>query len=489
MRYDDPGLRKLLDTVPSSLLVGGTWRPAHEERTFPVTDPATGHELASVANASAADALAALGAAADAQDTWLRTPPRDRADLLRAAYETLLARRDDFATLMTLEMGKPLAESQGEVDYAADFLRWFSEEAVRIDGGYMQAPNGTGRILVTKQAVGPCLLITPWNFPLAMATRKIAPALAAGCTAVLKPAELTPLTSLLFAQLLVECGLPSGVLNVLTTADPAVVTRPMLSDGRIRKLSFTGSTAVGRILLAQCAARVVRTSMELGGNAPFLVFADADLDEAVEGAVLAKMRNMGEACTACNRLYVAREIADEFARRLAARLGQLRLGHGLDAGIEVGPLIDAFSLDKVERLVRDAVAKGAQVLTGGRRDGGDGFFYLPTVLTDVDADADMMREEVFGPVAPVVPFDSEEQAVAWANDTEYGLAAYLYTHDLPRAFRVSEALEVGMVGLNRGIVSNAAAPFGGVKASGLGREGGFAGIGEFLATKYLAVAQ
>jgi succinate-semialdehyde dehydrogenase/glutarate-semialdehyde dehydrogenase len=488
MRYDDPAVRKVLDAVPTGLLIDGVWQPG-SRGAFAVEDPATGTELARVADAGPAEAMAALDAAAAAQADWAETAPRDRADLLRAAYDATRARRDEFAALMTLEMGKPVAEAHAELDYAVDFLRWFSEEAVRIDGGYLRAPNGQGRLLVTSRPVGPCLLITPWNFPLAMATRKIAPALAAGCTAVLKPAELTPLTTLLFAQLLVECGLPPGVLNVLTTTDPGAISRPLLEDGRIRKLSFTGSTEVGKILLAQCATKVVRTSMELGGNAPFLVFADADLDRAVDGAVLAKMRNMGEACTAANRLYVAREVADEFAARLADRLAGMPLGHGLDAGTQVGPLIDRPSLEKVRTLVDDAVGRGARVLTGGRRAPAPegGWFYEPTVLADVRTDARLMREEVFGPVAPVVPFDSEEEAVRWANDTEYGLVAYVYTRDLERGLRVSEALEVGMVGLNQGIVSNAAAPFGGVKESGIGREGGTAGIREFLDTKYVAV--
>jgi succinate-semialdehyde dehydrogenase/glutarate-semialdehyde dehydrogenase len=488
MRYDDDAVREVLSAVPTGLLIDGKWR-CDQGVTFPVHDPATGHELAQVTDASPEDGMAALDAAVAAQHAWAETAPRERADLLRAAYDATLGRRDEFATLMTLEMGKPIAEAQAELDYAVDFLRWFSEEAVRIDGGYMRAPNGRGRLLVTSKPVGPCLLITPWNFPLAMATRKIAPALAAGCTAVLKPAELTPLTTLLFAQLLLDCGLPPGVLNVLTTTDPGALTRPLLEDGRIRKLSFTGSTEVGKILLSQSATKVVRTSMELGGNAPFLVFADADLDKAVEGAVLAKMRNMGEACTSSNRLYVAREVADEFAERLARRLGSMTLGHGLDDDTEVGPLIDRPSLEKVSGLVQDAVDRGARVLTGGEpvKGGGGGFFFQPTVLADVSADARVLREEVFGPVAPVVPFDTEEEAVRWANDTEFGLVAYVFTENLDRGFRVSEALEVGMVGLNQGIVSNAAAPFGGVKESGIGREGGHAGIREFLDTKYVAV--
>jgi succinate-semialdehyde dehydrogenase/glutarate-semialdehyde dehydrogenase len=488
VRHDDPEVRKVLAAVPTDLLIGGSWQPA-ARGTFDVHDPATGGRLAAVADAGAAEAMAALDAAAIAQLAWGESAPRARADLLLAAHAAVLERRDDFATLMTLEMGKPLAESHAELDYAADFLRWFAEEAVRIDGGYLRSPRGRARILVTHRPVGPCLLITPWNFPLAMATRKIAPALAAGCTAVLKPAELTPLTSLLLAQVLLDCGLPAGVLNVVPTSEPGPVVRPLLEDGRIRKLSFTGSTAVGKVLLAQSAAKVVRTSMELGGNAPFLVFADADLDRAVEAAVLAKMRNGGEACTASNRMYVAREVAGEFARRLAARLAAMPLGHGLDPGTEVGPLIDRSAVAKVQDLVDDAVGRGAQVLTGGGRaaEPAVGWFFQPTVLADVSADARLMREEIFGPVAPVVPFDTEEQAVRWANETEYGLVAYVFTENLDRAFRVGEALEVGMVGLNQGVVSDAAAPFGGVKESGMGREGGRAGIREYLDTKYLAV--
>ncbi|MGY1812282.1 NAD-dependent succinate-semialdehyde dehydrogenase [Blastococcus sp. SYSU D00820] len=487
MTRDDATVRKVLEAVPRGLLIDGEWRPA-ARGTFAVHDPATGEELVQVADGDPAEGMAALDAAAAAQDSWADTPPRVRADILRAAYDTTLARRDEFATLMTLEMGKPLAEAHAELDYAVDFLRWFSEEAVRIDGGYMQAPNGASRLLVTSRPVGPCMLITPWNFPLAMATRKIAPALAAGCTSVIKPPELTPLTTLLFAQVLQDCGLPPGVLNVVTTTTSGEVTRPLLEDGRIRKLSFTGSTAVGKVLLAQCATKVVRTSMELGGNAPFLVFADADLDRAVEGAVLAKMRNMGEACTSSNRMYVAREVADEFARRLAERLGSLRLGHGLDEGTQVGPLIDEESVQKVAGLVDDAVARGARVLAGGGPvPDSPGWFFQPTVLTDVSTDSRLMHEEVFGPVAPIVAFDTEEEAVAWANATEYGLVAYVFTENLARGLRVTEALDVGMVGLNQGIVSNAAAPFGGVKESGIGREGGRAGIQEYLSTKYVAV--
>jgi succinate-semialdehyde dehydrogenase/glutarate-semialdehyde dehydrogenase len=478
----------LLAKVPTQLLIGGAWRDATGGESFAVDDPATGKTLLDVADARPEDGAAALDAACAARTAWAETAPRERAELLRRAFDLVIARRDEFATLMTLEMGKPLAEAQGELNYGADFLRWFSEEAVRIDGGFMRSPDGRGRLLVMRQPVGPCLLITPWNFPLAMATRKIAPALAAGCTMVLKPAAETPLTTLLFAALLQECGLPGGVLNVLPTTQAAEVTGPLLADGRIRKLSFTGSTPVGRRLLAQCSDQVLRTSMELGGNAPFLVFDDADLDAAVEGAVLAKMRNMGEACTAANRIYVQREVSSDFATRLADRLSTLRLGHGLDPETQVGPLIGAAAVDKVSRLVQDAVDKGASVVTGGRREERDGFFYAPTVLADVPADAQLLDEEVFGPVAPIIPFDTEEEGIELANATEYGLVGYVFTRDLSRALRVTDALEVGMVGLNQGVVSNAAAPFGGVKASGIGREGGAVGIDEYLNTKYVAVA-
>ena len=475
------------ENIPAQLLIDGKWCDAADGATFGVDDPATGELISTVADASAADAMSALDAASAAGPSWRSTPPRVRADILRDTFDAVRERRDEFAALMTREMGKPLAESQSELDYGTDFLRWYSEEAVRVDGGYRTAPSGRARIVVTHRPVGPCLLITPWNFPLAMATRKIAPAIAAGCTMIVKPSELTPLTTLLLARQLSDCGLPAGVLNVLTTTDPRAVTEPLLSDGRIRKLSFTGSTAVGKLLLQQCGRKVVRTSMELGGNAPFLVFGDADLDAAVEGAVLAKLRNMGEACTAANRFYVERSVADEFAARLAERIGQLRLGHGLDAATQIGPLIGPAAVRKVDRLVGDAVRRGARVLTGGHAPERPGHFYQPTVLTAVTADADLMHEEIFGPVAPVVPFDTEEQAVNWANDTEYGLAAYLFTRDLNRAIRVSEALDTGMVGLNQGIVSDATAPFGGIKASGLGREGGDGGILEYLDTKYLAI--
>ena len=480
--------QKVVDWVPTELFVGGQWRPAESGGTFPVEDPSTREVLAQVADASPADGMQALDAAAKAQPAWAAVPPRERSDILRRAYELLMVRQEDLALLMTLEMGKPLVEARGEIAYAAEFFRWFSEEAVRIDGGFAVAPNGQGRLLVMREPVGPCLLITPWNFPMAMGTRKIGPAVAAGCTMVVKPAEQTPLSMLALTGILQEAGLPDGVLNVITTADPAAVIEPIIRDGRARKLSFTGSTAVGRKLLEQCADQVMRTSMELGGNAPFLVFGDADLDAAVEGAMLAKMRNIGEACTAANRFYVHASVAGEFARRLGDRMAALPIGRGVEDGVVVGPLIDADARDKVSSLVDDAVRRGAEVVVGGKPLEGEGYFYPPTVLTNVPEDAQMRHEEIFGPVAPIATFETEEEAVSAANDTEYGLAAYVFTRDLNRALRVCEQLETGMIGLNQGIVSNPAAPFGGVKHSGLGREGGRLGIEEFLETKYVAIA-
>jgi len=479
---------KVVGSVPSGLFIGGAWRPAESGATFAVEDPSTGRVLAQVADASPADGMQALEAAAKAQAGWAAVPPRERSDILRRAYDLLLERKEDLALLMTLEMGKPLSEARGEIVYAAEFFRWFSEEAVRIDGGFQVAPNGQGRLLVMREPVGPCLLITPWNFPMAMGTRKIGPAVAAGCTMVVKPAEQTPLSLLALAGIMQEAGLPDGVLNVVTTSDPAPVMEPMIRDGRARKLSFTGSTAVGRKLLEQCADQVMRTSMELGGNAPFLVFEDADLDVAIEGAMQAKMRNIGEACTAANRFHVHSSLAGEFARRLGERMAALPIGRGVEDGVVVGPLIDSDARDKVASLVDDAVRRGAEVVVGGASLEGEGYFYPPTVLTNVPEDAEMRHEEIFGPVAPIATFETEEEAIAAANDTEFGLATYVFTRDLDRAFRVCERLETGMIGLNQGIVSNPAAPFGGVKHSGLGREGGRVGIDEFLETKYVAIA-
>ncbi|MEV6907286.1 NAD-dependent succinate-semialdehyde dehydrogenase [Amycolatopsis sp. NPDC051071] len=474
--------------VDKELFIGGKWVPATGGKSFPVLDPSTGEALCEVADASPADGVSALDAAVAAQADWANVAPRERGEILRRAYELLIKRADELALLMTLEMGKPLAESKGEITYAAEFFRWFAEEAVRIDGGFAVAPNGSGRFLVTKQPVGPCLLITPWNFPMAMGTRKIGPAVAAGCTMVIKPAAQTPLSMLALAAILAEAGLPEGVLNVLTTSDSGGVMEPLIRDGRARKLSFTGSTGVGRKLLEQCADKVLRTSMELGGNAPFLVFEDADLDAAVEGAMTAKMRNIGEACTAANRFYVQRGIVDEFSRRLTERMEALPMGRGTEEGVVVGPLIDEAAVEKVTGLVADATERGARVLTGGSTVDRPGNFYQATVLTDVPKDARLASEEIFGPVAPITPFDSEDEAIAAANDTEFGLVSYVYTSDLKRAFRVSERLEAGMIGLNQGLVSNPAAPFGGIKQSGLGREGGTVGIDEFLETKYIAVA-
>ncbi|GAA2036279.1 NAD-dependent succinate-semialdehyde dehydrogenase [Terrabacter terrae] len=478
----------MLESVPKGLLIGGQWRDASGGKTLAVDDPATGEVLTHVADASVADGTAALDAAVAAQADWARTAPRDRAEILRAAYEKITERADELAMLMTLEMGKTLTESRGEVAYGSEFFRWFSEEAVRIGGRYATSPNGATRLMTMKQPVGPVLMITPWNFPLAMGTRKIGPAIAAGCTMVVKPASQTPLTMLALADLLKEVGLPDGVLNVVTTSSTGEVMEPLIRDPRLRKLTFTGSTPVGRKLMEQASEQILRVSMELGGNAPFLVFGDADVEKAVTGAMLAKMRNMGEACTAANRFYVHESIAEEFSAELGKRMGALTLGRGTDDGVDVGPLVDEKSRDKVSALVDDAVEKGARVVVGGCAREGAGWFYQPTVLTDVPRDADLTREEIFGPVAPVSTFTTDEEAIAMANDTEYGLVAYLFTNDLSRAITVSEALEFGMVGVNQGIVSNPAAPFGGVKASGVGREGGFEGIDEYLETKYVGIA-
>ena len=478
----------VVGSVDKELFIGGKWVPATGGKTFAVNDPSTGKVLCEVADASPENGAAALDAAVAAQADWAAVAPRERGEILRRAYELLVQRSDELALLMTLEMGKPLAESKGEITYAAEFFRWFAEEAVRIGGDYAVAPNGAGRFLVTRQPVGPALLITPWNFPMAMGTRKIGPAVAAGCTMVIKPAAQTPLSMLALAGILAEAGLPEGVLNVLTTSNSGGVMEPLIRDGRARKLSFTGSTAVGRKLLEQCAEKVLRTSMELGGNAPFLVFEDADLDAALDGVMQAKMRNIGEACTAANRIYVQRGLVEEFSRRMAERMSALPMGRGTEDGVVVGPLIDKAAVEKVSSLVKDAVKRGAKVLTGGSTVEGPGNFFPATVLVDVPQDAKLVSEEIFGPVAPILSFDTEDQAVAAANDTEFGLVSYLYTSDLKRGLRVSERLETGMVGLNQGIVSNPAAPFGGIKQSGLGREGGKVGIEEFLEIKYVAVS-
>jgi succinate-semialdehyde dehydrogenase/glutarate-semialdehyde dehydrogenase len=478
----------VLDDVPTDLFIGGEWRAATGGGTLTVEDPATTQALVEVADAQPEDALAALSAAAEIQGEWAIHPPRERGEILRRAYEAIVAKTDELALLMTLEMGKSLAESKAEIAYAAEFFRWFSEEAVRIHGRYMTNTTGKGRILTMRQPVGPCVFVTPWNFPTAMGTRKIAPALAAGCTVVVKPAQQTPLSMLALAKILEEAGLPGGVLNVITAAHSGGVIEPLLKDSRTRKLSFTGSTEVGRKLIEQSAEQILRVSMELGGNAPFLVFADADIDAAVEGAMLAKMRNVGEACTAANRFHVHESVAEDFAARLAERMGELKLGRGTEPDVDVGPLIDEDQREKVAELVGDAVQRGARVLLGGARGDGPGYFYEPTVLSDIADGSRLLSEEIFGPVAPIATFSSDEQALEAANRTEFGLVAYVYTRDLDRAFRVCEGIETGMVGLNQGVVSNAAAPFGGVKQSGFGREGGFEGIGEYLETKYVAMA-
>ncbi|MGO9753178.1 MAG: NAD-dependent succinate-semialdehyde dehydrogenase [Solirubrobacteraceae bacterium] len=478
--------QQVLGAVPKQLYIAGKWRDG-AAGTLSVEDPSTGDPLAEIADGTVDDARAALNAAVDAAPSWAAHPPRERGEILRRAFEAIIERADELALLMTLEMGKPLHESKGEVLYGAEFFRWFAEEAVRIDGRYAVSGNGQGRVLTMRQPVGPCLLITPWNFPLAMGTRKIGPAVAAGCTMVVKPAKQTPLSMLALTQILEQAGLPAGVLNLLTTNSSGSVMPTLIADKRLRKLSFTGSTEVGRDLMAQASGTLLRLSMELGGNAPFVVFEDADLDAAVQGAVVAKMRNMGEACTAANRLYVADSLAEEFAQRLAARIGSMKVGRGTEEGVEVGPLIDDTQRAKVADLVDDAISRGARALVGGHPRSGAGYFYEPTVLTGVAAGSQLVREEIFGPVAPVITFGDESEAIAAANDTEYGLVAYVYTRDLKRAIRVIERIDTGMVGLNQGMVSNAAAPFGGVKQSGFGREGGAEGIGEYLATKYVAI--
>jgi succinate-semialdehyde dehydrogenase / glutarate-semialdehyde dehydrogenase len=477
----------VVEKVQKKLFIGGEWRDATGGGTLEVIDPATEEAICEVADATPEDAMAALDAAVEAQKEWGSSPPNDRAGVLWKAFELLMERADELATLMTLEMGKPVAESKSEIVYAADFFRWFSGEALRMEGNYKQFANGTSRVLVMKQPVGPTLMITPWNFPMAMGTRKLGPAIAAGCTSVVKPASQTPLSMLALAQILEEAGLPAGVVNIFTTSSSGKTTAPLIEDGRLRKLSFTGSTEVGRSLIEASAKNVLKVSMELGGNAPFLVFDDADLDEAVEGALLAKMRNIGEACTAANRFHVAESIREEFTRRLAEKMGSLKVGRGTEEDVKVGPLIDEPSREKVKELVDDAVERGGKVLTGGETPNGNGYFFPPTVLDDVPTDARVFHEEIFGPVAPIAGFDSEEEAIERANDTEYGLVAYVFTRDIKRAIRVCEGLETGMVGLNQGMVSNAGAPFGGVKQSGIGREGAHEGLEEFLETKYVAV--
>jgi succinate-semialdehyde dehydrogenase/glutarate-semialdehyde dehydrogenase len=478
---------EVLAAVPKELFIAGAWRPAASGARLEVEDPATGKSLCEIADADVGDAVAALDAAADAQREWGTYPPRERGEILRRAFEMIAERTDELAMLMSLEMGKSLVEARGEVAYANDFLRWFSEEAVRIHGSYSVSPNGKARLLTMRQPVGPCLLITPWNFPLAMGTRKIGPAVAAGCTMIVKPAKQTPLSMLALAKIFENAGLPPGVLNIVTTSRSGAVTDPLFDDPRLRKLSFTGSTEVGRALSRRAMDQMLRVSMELGGNAALLVFEDADLELAVDQAMMAKMRNMGEACTSANRMYVAASVVDEFARRMAARMEQLRLGRGVESDTDVGPLIDETQRSKVHELVLDAVGRGATVLTGGEPVEGPGYFYRPTVLTGVPSESRVLTEEIFGPVAPIVSFETEEEAIVAANNTEYGLMAYVFTRDLDRAIRVAEALDSGMVGLNQGVASNAAAPFGGVKQSGFGREGGAEGISEYLSLKYVGI--
>jgi succinate-semialdehyde dehydrogenase/glutarate-semialdehyde dehydrogenase len=485
-----------LDSLSSTdllteLWIGGKAVPASDGGRFDVLDPSTGQVLTTVADGSVEDALAAVDAAEGAATAWAATSPRERAEILRRAWELMTEQAEDLAKLVTLENGKALVDARGEVAYAAEFFRWYSEEAVRAGGQLMTAPSGANKIMVLHQPVGICVLVTPWNFPAAMATRKVGPALAAGCTVVLKPASDTPLTALAMARILDEAGVPAGVVNVLPARKSGAVVSAMLHDPRVRKLSFTGSTEVGRVLLKEAADQVINCSMELGGNAPFLVFADADLDAAIEGAMVAKMRNGGEACTAANRFYVQRPVVEEFGRRLAERMKAMRMGPGLDEGIQLGPLVNTDAVEKVDELVRGAVDAGAQAVVGGRRPDdekyGAGFYYEPTVLLDVQPGSAILEEEIFGPVAPIVTFDDEEEAIRLANATEFGLVSYVYTGDLARGLRVSEALESGMVGLNRGLVSDPAAPFGGTKQSGIGREGGHDGMLDYLESKYIAV--
>jgi succinate-semialdehyde dehydrogenase/glutarate-semialdehyde dehydrogenase len=479
--------QEVVDKVKGQLYIGGEWRDSSNGETLEVKDPATEATIKEVADATPDDAVAALDAAVKTQAEFAAMPPNDRGEILWDAFKLLNERADELALLMTLEMGKPVAESKAEIVYAAEFFRWFSGEALRLDGYYKQAGNGSGRVLVMRQPIGPCYMITPWNFPMAMGTRKIAPAIAAGCTMVMKPAQQTPLSMLALAKILEEAGLPGGVLNVVTSSSSSDVSKPIIGDPRLRKLTFTGSTEVGRKLIEQSAEQILKVSMELGGNAPFLIFEDADLDAAVEGALLAKMRNIGEACTSANRFHVAEPVAEEFSKRLADEMGNLKIGRGVEEDVKVGPLIDEDQRSKVAELVEDAVDKGAKALVGGGKREGTGYFFEPTVLGQVPDDARLLKEEIFGPVAPVTSVESEEDAIAKANDTEFGLVAYVYTRDIKRALRVCEGLETGMVGLNQGMVSNAGAPFGGVKQSGVGREGGNEGIHEYLETKYVAV--
>ena len=479
-------VQSIIDKVNTGLFIDGQWRDAETGDTIDVINPATGKVIAKVADGSEKDAQDAIEAAGRAQKSWAATPPRERGEILRRAFELLMERQDEIGAVMTAEMGKSLTEAKGEVAYGAEFFRWFSEEAVRVGGDYMKSTDGKNRLMISKEPVGPCILVTPWNFPLAMGTRKIGPALAAGCTVVLKPAQLTPLTSFMLTEVLIEAGVPAGVVNVVTSSSARRVVTPWMESGIARKISFTGSTDVGKNLLKQAADNVLKTSMELGGNAPFIVCEDADLDKAVDGAMQAKLRNIGEACTSANRLIIHSSVADEFAKRMAERMSTLKVGNGLEEGVDIGPLVEEKALDKVAELVDEAVSAGATVVTGGKRIEGDGFFYEPTVLTNIPAGVAINHEEIFGPVAPIYTFDSEDEAIEMANATEFGLSSYLYTENLEKALRLSEQIEAGMVGLNTGLVSNPAAPFGGVKESGLGREGSQFGIDEYLEIKYVA---
>ena len=482
--------RKVADIIEglgTGIHISGQWRDAKSSATFDVENPATGEVIATLADGGEADALEAIDVAAATQAEWAATPSRERSEILRRAYELMVSRADEIALLMTTEMGKPLAEARGEVNYGAEFFRWFAEEAVRISGDARKSPDGKTRFIVTKEPVGPCILITPWNFPLAMITRKLGPAIAAGCTMVYKPANLTPLTSLYMVDLLREAGLPDGVLSMVCTTSPGSVVEPWIDSGKARKLSFTGSTPVGKLLLEQCARGVLRTSMELGGNAPFIVCEDANLDVAVDAAMAAKMRNMGEACTAANRILVHRDVIEEFSSKLTERMSGLKVGDGAQDGTDVGPLVEGKAVDKVEKLVGDAIERGAQVLCGGERPSGAGYFYPPTVLSGVSPESELMSTEIFGPVAALIPFDSDSEAIELANGTEFGLVSYVMTESVDRGFTISEKLEAGMVGFNTGLVSNPAAPFGGIKQSGLGREGGLTGIEEFVESKYVAI--
>lgn len=478
---------ELLAKVPTGLYINGQWVQGSAKEQIAVEDPSTGKTLLTIANATAEDGLAALTAADNVQASWAKTSPRERGEILRRTFEIVRDRAEEFAMLISLEMGKPLAEARGEVTYGNEFVRWFSEEAARIGGRFGSNPEGTGKMLITKRPVGPAFAITPWNFPLAMATRKIAPAIAAGCTMVVKPAELTPLTTLFFVKALEEAGLPAGVINVITTSTSAATSGPIIADSRLRKITFTGSTRVGVKLLEQAAQNVLRTSMELGGNAPFLVFEDADLDAAVTGAMQAKMRNIGQACTAANRFIVHESVADEFATKFAAKMSELNLGRGVQDGTTCGPVINQAAQDNMQRLVDLTVKEGGDVVTGGSSVGDAGYFFKPTVLANVPENASILKEEIFGPVAPIVRFKTEEDAVRIANNTEYGLVSYAFTKDLARSMRLVDSLESGMSGINTGLVSNAAAPFGGVKQSGMGREGGAEGIEEYLETRYVLI--